>query len=216
MLFRSELLEHAAPQLESLHSIGVGKLGELAQLPRAGLARRFGKELLSELDRALGREPDPRAWFSAPEHFSARLELFAQVEQAQALLFGARRLLLQLAGWLAARHAATAHVQICIEHDDLPHTLIELKTAKPTRDAERLIGLLREKLALIHLHQPAHTLALQCEHVDPLAASNQELFVRPSLVQESLGRLIERLGARLGHDQVQRLLVVQDHRPEAA
>ncbi|MEK9720892.1 MAG: DNA polymerase Y family protein, partial [Quisquiliibacterium sp.] len=42
-----ELLEHAAPQLESLHSIGVGKLGELAQLPRAGLARRFGKELLS-------------------------------------------------------------------------------------------------------------------------------------------------------------------------
>jgi len=211
-----EVLDYAAPHLDSLQTLGIANLRDLVQLPRAGLARRFGKDLLGELDRALGREPDPRIWFTAPERFSARLELLAQVEHAQGLLFGARRLLMQLAGWLGARHAATRTVQIRIEHDDLPPTIIELRAAEPTRDAQRLSSLLRERLAITRLAQPAHTLALHCEQIHPLAAGNEELFPVPASMHESLGRLIERLGARLGHNQVQRLLLVQDHRPESA
>jgi len=77
-------------------SIGVATLGELRRLPREGLARRCGQALIDELDQALGRSPEPREFFRPPERFDAALELPAEVAHAEALLFAARRLLLQL------------------------------------------------------------------------------------------------------------------------
>ncbi len=210
------LLDSAQPHLVALESIGVRTLRDLVQLPRAGLARRFGKPLLDELERAFGRQPEPRAWFAAPPTFGAGLELLAQVEHAEALLFGARRLILQLAGWLAARHAAVRAFELDCEHDERAPTVIALRLADATREADRLAALLRERLAVTRLPAPVHTLRLRCDDVVPLSSPSGELFPMPAGARESLGRLVERLQARLGREQVQRLLLAADHRPEAA
>src|SRR5438552_6778880 len=101
-------------------SIGVSTLGELLALPREGLARRCGQELIDELDRALGKLPEPREYFAPPERFSARLELPAEVAHAEALLFAARRLLAQLAGLLAARHAGVRACTLTLAPVDRP------------------------------------------------------------------------------------------------
>jgi len=215
-----ELLESAAPHREALAAIGVRHLGDLVRLPRAGLARRYGPALLAELDAALGRKAEPRTWFQPPEHFSARLELLARVEHAEALLFGARRLLLQLAGWLGARQAATRDLLLTGEHESGRHphppTRIELRLAQPSRDPDRLLGVLRERLAAVRLPAPVHTLRLDCTQVVTLPHRAGELFPVAESDTEGLARLIERLQARLGRSQVQRLLLAADHRPEAA
>ncbi|HMN82609.1 MAG TPA: DNA polymerase Y family protein [Burkholderiaceae bacterium] len=210
------LLQGAQPHLPALQAIGLTTVRDLTALPRAGLARRFGKELLNELDRAFGRQPDPRAWFEAPAEFHVRLELLAQVEQAEALLFAARRLLQQLTGWLAARGRAASAFELRAEHDERPATSLSLHTAEPTRDAGRLTGLLREKLAVTTLPAPVLALSLHNTVSVALADANSELFPVPASAGESLGRLIERLQARLGREQVQRLRLAEDHRPEAA
>jgi len=213
-------MDSAAPHLQTLAGIGARTFGDLARLPRAGLARRFGKTLLAELDTALGRLPEPRRWFEAPPRFDVRLELPSQVEHAEALLFAARRLLLQLCGWLTARHAVAQHAVITGEHDSDRHahaaTRIELRLSQPSRDPERLLGVLRERLAVTRLPAPVHTLRLSCERISPLAGTHGELFPVPASGTEALGRLVERLQARLGREQVQRLVLAADHRPEAA
>jgi protein ImuB len=210
------LLDAGRPHLDTLDSIGIRTLKDLVQLPRAGLARRFGKALLVELDRAFGRQPEPRLWFEAPPVFEARLELLAQVENAESLLFAARRLIVQLGGWLGARHAAVRAFELLGEHDDLPATRLSVRLADASRDIDRLTGLLRETLAVTALPAPVHTLRLRCDQVTGLAAANGEMFPLPASSREGLGRLVERLQARLGRTQVQRLLLAQDHRPEAA
>ncbi|HYL70756.1 MAG TPA: DNA polymerase Y family protein, partial [Candidatus Dormibacteraeota bacterium] len=86
-------------------NIGVSTIGELLKLPRDGLARRCGQALLDDLDRALGAVPEAREYFMPPPRFAAKLELPAEVSHADGLLFAARRLLVQLEGLLAARHA---------------------------------------------------------------------------------------------------------------
>jgi len=91
--------------LAFLQSVGLRTLGELMRLPREGLARRCGPQILDELDRALGAAPEARAFFEPPPRFAAKLELPAQVSHAEGLLFAARRLLVQLEGLLAARQA---------------------------------------------------------------------------------------------------------------
>lgn len=213
------LLARSREQRETLDAIGAHRIDDLLALPRAGLARRCGRALLDELDRALGRQPEPRRWFEAPLRFEARIELLAQVERADALLFAARRLLNQLAGWLAARHCAVRAFTVHAGHDrrgQRNDTSLTIRLADPSRDPERLCALLREKLAVTRLPAPVHALRLCCDEVLPLPGANARLFPAPACAQESLGRLIERLQARLGPRQVQRLALVADHRPEAA
>src|SRR2546421_4663585 len=95
--------------------IGIRTIGELLQLPREGLAQRCGQGLIDELDRALGKLPEVLEFFALPERFAARLELPADVVHAEALLFGAPRLLVQLEGLLSARRAGVRAFSLLLE-----------------------------------------------------------------------------------------------------
>ena len=96
-------LAAARAHLPTLARIGCTTWGQLRALPRGGVVRRFGAELLDALDRAYGDQPELYPWLVLPEVFEATLELQAQVETAPALMFGARRLLAQLQVWLQMR-----------------------------------------------------------------------------------------------------------------
>ena len=76
--------------------------------------------------------------------------------------------------------------------------------------------LLREQLARLRLPAPTLELRLQAEDISRRAPPNTELFATAQSEHEGLTRLIERLQARLGPGQVQRLVAIEDHRPERA
>ena len=214
-------LPSALPHLAVLQTIGAHTIKDLVQLPRAGLTRRFGKTLLLDIDKALGKQPDPRDYFEAPVEFHSKLELMAQVENAQALLFAANRMLVELTGWLHARHCAVRSFALTAMHDERrahsnEPTVWSIQLSDPTRDIVRLTGLLREKLNVLTLREPAHTLLLDCSDVHLLPSSTGLLFALPQTAQLSLSRLVERLQNRLGTHQVQQLELTQDYRPEAA
>ncbi len=205
-----------ADTLEALEGIGVCTLGELRALPREGVARRFGQELLDGLDRALGRLPDPRNFFVPPERFRAGIELPAEITQAEALAFAARRLIVQLAGFLAARSGGVQRFILKLAHRDAAPTEIAVGLVAPSRDAEHFTLLLRERLGSLTLREPARSIALETGAVVPLPGSN-----RPLLLEEGkpLGRwepLVEQLRARLGADAVHGLACRTEHRPEHA
>lgn len=215
------VLQHAQPHLETLSGIGCATLSHLRRLPRKGITRRFGDGLLRELDRAYGLEAEAHAWFEAPAAFDARLELLARVENAEALLFAARRLLLQLTGWLTARHAAVAGITLQLHHESSRHrdsrsTLVHLALGMPSRDVEHLSLLLRERLARLDLAAPVIEVSLHADQVVEQAAPNTELFPMPASDAESTERLVERLQSRLGPHAVQQLSLFADHRPECS
>jgi len=215
------VLQHAQPHLETLSGIGCMNLGQLRRLPRGGITRRFGRELLYELDRAYGREAEAHAWFEAPAIFDARLELLARVESAEALLFAVRRLLLQLIGWLSARHAAVAGITLQLHHESTRHrdhrsTDLHIALGMPSRDIEHLTLLLRERLARLDLVAPVIEVSLHADQIVEQAAPNTELFATPASDAESTERLVERLQSRLGPHAVQQLSLFADHRPECS
>ncbi len=212
----AQLLARTRAQRELLDSIDVRHVRDLLALPRAAVARRLGGALLDEIDRALGRLPEPREWFETPAAFDLRIELLAHVEHAEALVFAARRLLDPMTGWLAARHGAIRAFTLHVEHDAHEDTRLEIRLADPTRDPQRLLSLLREKLAVTQLPAAAHALRLHCEEIVALPDTGGELFPAPGTAHENLRRLVERLQARLGPGHVQRLRLAADHRPEAA
>jgi protein ImuB len=190
------------------------------RLPRGGISRRFGKALLDALDRAYGLQPEAHAWVELPETFSARLELPSRVDLAPALLFGARRLLLSLCGWLAARHSGVQAFSLRWVHDSMRSREagaggeLTLRTAEATRDVEHLCRLLGEHLAQLRLLAPVGELALVALEVRPLDALSASLLPDEAAPRESIQQVIERIAARLGPERVLRPIQVDDHRLE--
>ena len=209
---------------EALQGMGLRTIAELRAVPRDGLARRFGEVVLGELDRATGHRPDPREAIELPATFESRLELFARADTTDQLLHGATVLLARLVAWLAARHAFVRRFTLRMAHERRSRrdetgatpTALEIALAEPSRDPVHLLVLLRERLAALQLPAPTLDLSLHADDIAQRAPPNAELFPTPAAEHEGLTRLIERLQARLGRDQVRRLVPLPDHRPEHA
>ena len=214
------LCTHVSEQ-ETLQGMGLQRVGDLRALPRQGLARRFGPELLRRLDQARGEAPDPREWVSLPAVFEARLELFARADTTEQVLHGADMLLTRLVHWAQARQARVSGFTLEMAHehrhrgDDIPdRSRLPIALAQPCADVAHLRVLLRERLARIPLPAPTLELHLRCDQLAFAAPPDGELFPTRARAQEGLARLVEHLQARLGADRVHALAPVADHRPE--
>lgn len=210
-------LELDERRLETLLHMGLRTLGDVLRLPRADLAERFGVEFPNYLARLLGEVPDPRPAFEPPARFSGRLELPAEVSDAQALLFAARRLIVELCGFLLGCGGGVQRLDWTLFHPEERSSRLTLGLARPEREPEYLAELLRERLERFEISGPVREIGLTAAQVQPLAPENLTLFPDAGRRRADAGaRLLERLQARLGQEAVTGLGLVADHRPERA
>jgi protein ImuB len=216
----SALVPPARPFAPWFEGIGCFTLGDMRRLPRPGLQRRCGRPLLDMLDAAYGLVPELFEWIEAPDTFQARLELFDRVENAEALLAGAHRLVLQLTGWLCARQLAVERITLLLEHERgkvaRAPTAIDIALAEPTWRDEHLVRLLKERLAKTVLDAPVIGLGLEAQQLQPMAPPSESLFPEPGGSEEDRTRMFELLVARLGPDNVLQAAPHADYRPEVA
>jgi protein ImuB len=218
------LFDWDSETVATLQALGLHHIADLLQLPRDGLTRRFGRALLDDLDRALGRVPDPQPLFAPPEQFDVKIELPTDVTDAAQLMFPAHRLLRSLEGFLRGRGAGTTALVFIAHHNPRralprPPTRIELRLATPERDAHRLARLFEERLMRCQLPEPAIALTLRVDQITTFAAVNAS-WLPPASNDAQHGadwlHLAETLHARLGSERVFQLQTVDDHRPEHA
>ena len=213
-------LTAVGPHRATLARLGCKTLGDIRKLPRGGISRRFDKELLAALDEAYGVRPAVHRWVTLPETFGARLELMSRVELAPALMFGARRLVLQMCGWLAARHSGTRAFTLKWAHDAMRARSagdggeLTIRTSEYTRSTEHLCRLLNEHLAKTRLLAPVKDLELLATDVQSLKEASGTLLADTVRQGETLREVLERIAARLGPENVLRPVLTQDHRLE--
>ena len=215
----------AAPHLGALEALGLACAADLWKQPRAGLTRRFGGELLADIDRALGDLADPRTALRPAPTFDSRLELFMRADDSAALLTGAAVLLNRLTAWATAHRGLVAGFELRLHHESRRKmledpasrtTVLEIGLGEPVADTAHLHSLLRERLQRLPLAASVIELSLHCHAITPGAPPNTELFPSAASVGEGWQRLLERFEARLGAHNIQRLQPVADHRPELA
>ena len=202
--------------MRASHAGGRPRTGDLLPRPRGGPARRFDPALLRRLDQALGQLPDPRRPFAVPETFASRLPLPAEVTESAALLFAARRLVLELVGYLRARHAGSMELELTLEHRQRPPSRLPVGLVQPSRDTDHLLLLLKERLERFTLPAPTDAIVLESRQLLPLERDHGDLFAAAGGTALGPAALVERLRARLGHDGVSGLQAAADHRPERA
>ena len=208
------LLDWPHEVLTKLANLGIVRIADCLALPADGFTKRFGAGHWADLQRMLGRLPDPRPYFILPDTYQARAEFGFEINDALALLFPLKRLLTELEGFLRGRGAGTLDYAITLQHANRTQTSIRIRTAKVERQAERLLALAREHLLNLSLTDTVSALSIKVDRLQPYLEVSESWLPDSQQQPDSWFQLLDKLCARLGADNVYQLQPRDDHRPE--
>ncbi|MEY4871645.1 MAG: hypothetical protein RLZZ563_975 [Pseudomonadota bacterium] len=208
---------------EGLVRLGLRRVDDIAVLPRAALARRFGAAVLKRLDQALGLEPEPVTPVGAPLHFAARISLPDPIGLLSDVEAAVDRLLPVLCTRLARQGRGARRVRLQAFCADGRVERVEVGLARASDRADRIRPLLAMKLADIDAGFGIDMLRLEAVETEPLSPvqhrghvdAGQAVAVRAA-TDTALDDLLGKLGTRLGAEAVTRVHPGQSHVPEKA
>lgn len=209
--------------VEGLTRLGLRRVDEVMDLPRAALARRFGADTLRRVDQALGLEPEPVAPARAPLHFATRLTLPEPIGRGEDIIAGIDRLLPALCEKLARAGRGARRVRLQCFRVDGQISRAEVGLARPAHDPGRIRPLLLLKIDAIDPGFGIDCLRIEAIETEPVYATQMRGHADASAAavarqteDTALADLIGKLGARLGTDSVIRLHPAASHIPEKA
>ncbi len=206
--------------IAGLIRVGLRRIEDLLGMPRAGLARRFGRDTVRRLDQALGVEPEPVSPARPPVSFAVRMRLPDPIGLEEDLMAVLDRLLPELQTRLERAGRGARQVRVEFSRTDRTMQWVELGLARPSADPARMRPLIAMKLSDIEAgfgidqvrviatrHEPVH----ETQH-----AGHAEAGARQSQSTENaaLDDLMGRIGARLGLEALTRLYPAESHIPE--
>lgn len=135
-----------ADPLMALRRAGFRCIGDLARLPRAPLAARFGSELVRRLEHLLG-EADPHIVpLRKPEPILLVQRFAEPIARTDDVLDTIEMLLVRAAAQLAARAAGGRAFAVRLHRSDGHVARLAVETSAPTRDSALVMRLLRERI----------------------------------------------------------------------
>ncbi|AIZ32531.1 DNA polymerase Y family protein [Pseudomonas parafulva] len=201
---------------QALSRMGLHRLAQVQALPRDAVARRFAASVQLHLDHLFGLRALGLDFYQPPDRFESRLELNFDVESHQALLFPLRRLLNDLAAFLAGRDCGVQRFELHLEHVEGPDTVLKVGLLAAEREPAMLFELARGRLEPLRIAAPVRTLRLLAEDLPAFVPQHRALFDPRAQQAQPWEQLRERLRARLGDEAVKSLCAAADHRPEHA
>jgi protein ImuB len=205
----------------ALTRLGLRRIGDLAGQPRAGLARRFGQNLVRRLDQAFGVEPEPVSPMRPAPRFAVRLSLPDPIGLAEDVLAAIDRLLPELAARLERAGQGARLVRLEALRCDGRTATLEAGLARPSAEPARIRPLLVLKLDALDAGPGIDALRLTAPLTEPAEARTHKGHLDAAgavsarlAAGSGLDDLVGRLGARVGLEAITRLHPADSHIPE--
>ena len=203
-----------AEKTAALAQVGLRRIGDIARLPRAPLAQRFGAQVLRRLDQALGRTVESLVARHPPPPFQHRQDWTDPLQRAEDVTAAARHLLDRLCQQLAAAESGARQVVLTGYAVDGHVHRATARTSAPVRQPERLLRLLQPTLEGFDLGFGVETLVLAAPETERQAAATRSFWPDAATEHDGLATLIDRLSQRFGPARVAWMAPVASHLPE--
>ena len=218
-----EALQLEPDKIDALARVGLKKIADIADRPRAPLAARFGAMLLRRLDAALGHLDEPITPRLPVAPYIAERNFIEPVGHEDFILQTIEHLAHELARRMEERGEGARALQVTLFRVDGAVRRLSVATSKPQRDPRALCRLFKERFASLtdeldpgfgfDVIRLAVTTAEKAESAQSSLVSN---LVSNAYGHDDLTLLIDRLGVRFGQRRVQRLGFAESHVPEYA
>jgi protein ImuB len=199
-----------------LPRLGLTTVGQLLDLPRAELGRRFGARTLLRLDQALGRADEVLRFRRPPTPWWERRAYYDPLSALEDLGRAAGDLLEALCDRLAVEGQGARRFEVVFHRADGRSFPVRIGTGRPARDPARLLKLIAPKLETVDPGFGIDAVSLWADRLEPLTPSQVRLEGETVEAEEAVAALVDQLGNRLGPDRVWRAAPFESHMPERA
>lgn len=203
----------------ALRRAGLKRIGDVARLPAAALASRFGADMPVLLARLIGDADVRLTPRRSPAEIEAEARFAEPVARTDDALATIARLVDEVAVTLSERGVGGRRFSVTLFRSDGHVARLAVETGQPTRESAVLDRLFRERIdALADPLDPGFgydMIRLAVHRVEPLAPEQLRLDGGQT-ANHALSSLIDRLGTRLGRGHVRRFRAIDTHIPEQA
>jgi len=200
---------------EQIARLGLRRIGQLADLPRAPLARRFGQPVLDRLDQALGRAPEALSFRRPPNPWFARLAFAEPISAPEDMARVTRDVADRLCARLEREGQGARRFRLAFHGVDGRARPLSVGLALAGRDPVRLARLFAPKLETVDPGFGIEVVTLAAEEVEPAGGRQARLdSLLDIAAEDGLAPLVDRLANRLGEDRIWRAVAAESHIPE--
>ncbi len=203
---------------DDLGQLGVERVEQLAVLPRAGLATRFGHALLRRLDEALATTAEVITPCRLPAELEASWLFETPTSRQDEIQYVLGELLPRLTGPLALQRRGVLQLAVRLDCQESEPCHVTLRLFRPSVSSRHLLDMFRLRLETIQLGGPVTAIHLAVTASDRLQFEQQTLFAAESHQTDPrhLAQVVDRLTHRLGREAVLQPLFLADAQPEYA
>ncbi|PZQ59053.1 MAG: protein imuB [Phenylobacterium zucineum] len=202
----------AAGQIERL---GLRRLEQLMEIPRAPLGRRFGAATLERIDQALGRLPEALAFRRPPSPYVARLAFFEPISAPEDMARVTEDVVAALCARLEAEGRGARRFEIAFHRVDGKAPGLAVGLSLAGREARRIARLFQPKLETVDPGFGVESVTIAAYAVEEVSGRQGRLAASDAAAaEEGLAALVDRLVNRLGPTRVWRAAPVESHVPE--
>ena len=204
--------------VSALDRVGLKRIGQMMDGPRAPLAARFGRKLAQRLDQALGSDEeaiDPRR---PPPVFIAERRFAEPISREEDIAGTLSSLAVTLARTLETHGEGARELEFTLFRVDGAVSRVAVGAGRPVRAAKRILDLFREKFAALGDDEIeagfGFDMARLAVTVSAPAGPAQIDLTGEAMAEADLDGLVDRIGARLGPESVGTILPHASHIPE--
>lgn len=198
-----------------LRRLGLLDIAAVRKIPRSSLNARFGSTLLWRLDRAFHKAEEPLTPWRPPAPYRSSRILAEPISTVGSVEHVLQDLLREICARLEKNRLGSRHMDLACYRVDGTVDRCEARTSKPTRAIPHLMRLFRDRLEKLWADFGFETFVLSVLRSEALDASQLSLMETNSVEEEeSFDALVDRLGMKLGFQEVNRIRVRESLLPE--
>ena len=194
------LLPDAGDLIAALERLGIHSLGAFAELPAAGIVRRFGESGVALHRLAGGYDRDTLICAVEARRHTVTVHAEYPVVQAEALRFLLRRPLEQLIGRLDGEGLATRCLEWTLTVEGGDPVTMQTWSAAPSGSLPLWTDLVKIELDRLRCKGGVLSVALEALETEPRPASQERLVGPRSAPPGALAMTLAHLAAELGPD----------------
>lgn len=202
--------------LAHLDHVGLRRIGDFVDMPRAPLTARFGETVVTRLDQALGFLEEPISPNRTEVHYHSRLAFAEPIGRIEDVALVLEKLLETLCGRFKDGNLGARRLEFILYRVDNTLAKAVIGTSRPSRDPLHLARLFRDKLDGLYLGFGVEVAALIATATAPQEATQPDLDGQNADIREDAAQLVDRLSGRFGVRNVARLKPVSTYIPERA
>ncbi len=200
---------------QKLAKLGLGTVGSFMGMQRSALRRRFGPQLLSRMDEALGTKTEPLQAVVPAAPFVERLPCLEPIVTAAGIEIALQQLLDCLCTRLQKEGKGLRTAVLTMYKTDNKMQQVTIGTSRASCNKIHLFKLFETKIETIEPALGIELFIMEAKKVEDVSPLQSELWKGGgNLTDTAIAELLDRIGVKTGSGHIHRYLPAEHYWPE--